>query len=208
MTWETLMTGMALTVCPALWLLISWLVARNCPKEEYVQNGPELVRVRFTRRKKILLFTAIPLAFVAVVWLFLGVVLGSTLGNITPVRVEDYRGDDWVAETEEYHAGSYSYSGGGGPARIAYSDFSGAKTLWKIQGDGSETSIQYEMAVDWGQADLALVHPDGSVTRLSQMSSPYTFVPAEGTTRLRLIGDGGDIRFRLAFREKGNRWVK
>ena len=80
--------------------------------------------------------------------------------------------------------------------------FTGAGTLWYTsnQYGGREVRISRRMEVEEGRGELVLVHPDGTVTRLSGERSPYCFFPQAGETSLRLLGDEGKLELTVTVR--------
>lgn len=128
-----------------------------------------------------------------------------------PAQPPDFWSDQWAAEcgsstardtVKKRYRRDLSYQCG---------SFTGAHTLWRVyvaSGQGKETAIQYQMTVEDGLADLVLVEPDGKVTRLSGETSPYTFTPQQGETRLRVIGDKGKFSLELTIGNRNGQWME
>lgn len=157
-------------------------------------------------RKMILILAAATL-------LILGSVLMMFFSHVeaAPAQPPDFWSDQWAAEcgsstardtVKKRYRRDLSYQCG---------SFTGAHTLWRVyvaSGQGKETAIQYQLTVEDGLADLVLVEPDGKVTRLSGETSPYTFTPQQGETRLRVIGDKGKFSLELTIGNRNGQWME
>lgn len=131
--------------------------------------------------------------------------------EITPAQPPDFWNDQWAAECSSSTARETVKKRYRRDLSYRCGSFTGAHTLWRVyvaSGQGKETAIQYQMTVEDGLADLVLVEPDGRVTRLSGETSPYTFIPREGETRLRIIGDEGKFSLELTIRNRNGQWME
>lgn len=198
MALKAVFTGVFIAVWLAAGVVLLWLPARLAPPPR--SAGPEVPSRWPGRRWRV--------AFGAVSLVLAGAAVGVASVEVKPLTV-DFDNDVWVAEY------------GGSVARntvrrktprsliLRCGSFTGASTLWRIyDGDGGkEIAIEYQIAVEEGRADLALVRPDGTVTRLSGESSPYVFIAAPGETRLRLIGDGGKVEVSVTIPSRAGNWT-
>lgn len=187
-----------------LWLaagvVLLWLPARLAPPPR--SAGPE-VSSRWAgpgRRWWV--------AFGAVSLVLAGAAVGVASVEVKPLTV-DFDNDVWVAEYGGSVARNTVRRKTPRSLTLRCGSFTGASTLWRIyDGDGGkEIAIEYQIAVEEGRADLALVRPDGTVTRLSEESSPYVFTAAPGETRLRLIGDGGKVEVSVTIPSRAGNWT-
>lgn len=158
-----------------------------------------------TVRRLASLFTAA--VFVVLAALFL-LIFSSV--EFTPAQPPDFYSDQWAAECNSSTARQSVKKRYRHDLTYSCESFTGAQTLWRVyvsSGEGEAVTLHYQMTVEEGLADLALVRPDGTVTRLSGGTSPYTFTPQEGETRLRLIGEKGRLRLELTIREMSGQWM-
>lgn len=206
MTWGLICTSAsAAFFCIAMGLV--WLFTRRIPQEVPQHSGPEIEKRGFSRRTKARLLAAIPIMAVSLTGIFAGVLMDSiTVGEpITP----DFYSDTWAAECNS-SVSRQSVSRKKRRTRSFNCDsFTGAHTLWRIhtKSGGQEIELEYQLEVEKGLADLVLVYPDGTVTRLSGEDSPYTFTAREGETRLRLIGDKGKLEYTVTIQSMDGTWL-
>lgn len=133
--------------------------------------------------------------------------LGRRGEELPPVSFES---DRWAAECSFCTSEEQMRHLSDGVASFCWGRFTGAENLWGIRGEeAEEVTIAYTLTAEGGKADLVLLHPDNTVTRLSGESSPYTFTPQrDSMTYLRLIGDGGEkITAEITIQNEGGHWI-
>ena len=213
----TLIGGAAALALGCLVMLPVWFFTRRLPDEEwqYAPEGPEIRKPRLSRRTKVRLLVALPVLFTGAVWIFAGVMADAIQKGAPPPAYGagevDFGSDQWAAECGGSRAVYSRRFRSRSTLKLHYGSFTGAKTLWRLyngEGRSQEITLQYQVEVEEGQADLVLVHPDKTVTRLSEQSSPYTFTAGEGETRLRLIGDKGKLAVELTVPRMSGQWME
>ena len=202
MALKAVFTGVFIAVWLAAGVLLLWLPARMAPPAE--ASGPEIPRRRWGpgRRAGAAAFGVLSLVLLGAAWAF------STI-EIAPAQPPDFDNDAWVADCSSSFARDTVSHKKRRSLTQSCGSFTGAKTLWRVydKEGGKEIAIEYQIAVSSGRADLALVQPDGTVTRLSGETSPYTFTTGAGETRLRLIGDGGKVEVSVTIPSMAGNWV-
>jgi len=150
--------------------------------------------------------------FAATIVLFVGTVFAVVFTHIetAPAQPPDFYNDQWAAECNSSTA--YQTVEKHRRHQLAYSceSFTGGHTFWRIYTGRDEeepVTLHYQLTVESGLADLVLVRPDGTVTRLSGENSPYTFTPQKGESRVKLIGDEGKLSLELTIREMRGQWM-
>lgn len=199
MALKAVFTGVFIAVWLAAGVLLLWLPARMGA------SGPEIPRRRWGpgRRAGAAAFGVLSLVLLGAAWAF------STI-EIAPAQPPDFDNDAWVADCSSSFARDTVSHKKRRSLTQSCGSFTGAKTLWRVydKEGGKAIAIEYQIAVSSGRADLALVQPDGTVTRLSGETSPYTFTTGAGETRLRLIGDQGKVEFSLTIPYGFGTWME
>lgn len=215
LSWTFIGSAGALLLCCGIMIPV-WFFTRRLSDEEdwrYAPAGPEARGRKMSQRTRIRLLVALPVFITAAIWVFTGVMADSILRSAPSLAYNskvDFEDDQWAAGCSSYKSvNSYRFRSGS-TLELRYGSFTGAKTLWRLyagEEEEREVILRYQAEVEKGQADLVLVHPDGTVTRLSEQSSPYTFTAGAGETRLRLIGNKGKLALELTVQDQNGRWV-
>jgi len=156
-------------------------------------------------RKNILILAAAIVFFVGIIFAVV-----FTLIETVPIQPPDFYSDQWAAECGDSIARRTVTKRRRHYLAYSCESFTGGHTFWRVyigSGEGEPVALHYQLTVEDGLADLVLVRPDGTVTRLSEESSPYTFTPQEGESRVKLIGDDGKLSLELTIREMSGQWM-
>lgn len=128
-------------------------------------------------------------------------ILICACGKASDYQQSIYNNDSLInKEGDSYFASSLKVKGSNGDYQVAFTNFTGSKTIWDTESDEEkEINIDFSSKMAKGESKLVLINPDGTIFELNNgvEKENHNYKLPKGKNRIKVVGKNSSGEFTI-----------